>query len=892
MNPVFWAYWLCAGIILHAQTPSAGPVQQVIVVYKTHFDIGYTDMASNIVERYRTAMIDQALAVGEQNRNLPAGQQFVWTIPGWPAWKIMEDWPGQTAERRTSLERAFRDGRFYVHALPFTTHTELLELEDLTWGLGYSSRLARGLAIELPRDAKMTDVPCHSWVLPTVLKHAGIKFLHLGCNAASRSPEVPRLFWWEGPDGSRLLTMYTAESYGTGLLPPADWPYQTWLALIHTGDNHGPPRADEIQELFQEATHKLPGVKVRIGRLSDFADAIIAERSTIPVVRGDMPDSWIHGPLSDPIGARTARNYRPLISAVESLTTLLPLWQSTSNAGSDLGFIRENSLLYGEHTWGGALSWVTPYGKDINWHYGDVWSQERKDGRFQKLEASWEEHSSYIRNVRNRLQPLLEQRLQELADGIKVEGKRIVVFNPLPWNRTGLVTISNHSASEIQALKPIDGGKLIAVEHGPGFMRFVAPEVPPLGYRAFIPALIPRTSRREDKNPGSNTLENRYFRIELDPANGSVKSMVDKRSGRELADPTAGHRPGQFLYEHFDASQVASYVKAYVKIDADWGQVELGKPPMPSATESPYYQAVPGRCQIRYERSAVASTAIMEAPVAGGLPCPVTTRFVLYHDLPFLDIEVSLLGKPADPWPEAGWICVSANLKSPRFRLGRLGSIVDPATDLVPGSNQHVYGVNSGICMIDPGGYGLGICPLDSGVVSLDSPGLWQYSRQFKPVRPAVYVNLFNNQWSTNFRLWNEGTWTSRVRVWAVKGVDDATALITPSWEARLPLLGAVSENTSGKLPSLGRGVLVSRPGILVTAFGPNPDGEGTILRLWEQSGQTGRCKVRLPSELEVSMARPVNLRGEPDGQPVPIRGGKFTVLTRPFAPLSFILER
>ncbi len=49
------------------------------------------------------------------------------------------------------------------------------------------------------------------------------------------------LFWWEGPDGSRLLTMYTAEGYGTGLKPPADWPHKTWLALIHTGDNHGPP---------------------------------------------------------------------------------------------------------------------------------------------------------------------------------------------------------------------------------------------------------------------------------------------------------------------------------------------------------------------------------------------------------------------------------------------------------------------------------------------------------------------------------------------------------------------------------------------------------------------------------------------------------------------------
>ena len=49
----------------------------------------------------------------------------------------------------------------------------------------------------------MTDVPEHSWILPTVLANAGVRFLHLGCNAASQSPEVPDLFWWEGPDGSQ-----------------------------------------------------------------------------------------------------------------------------------------------------------------------------------------------------------------------------------------------------------------------------------------------------------------------------------------------------------------------------------------------------------------------------------------------------------------------------------------------------------------------------------------------------------------------------------------------------------------------------------------------------------------------------------------------------------------
>jgi hypothetical protein len=166
-------------------------VEQVVVVFKTHFDIGYTDMAANVVQRYRTKMIDDALKVVEKSREMPPERRFAWTIPGWPLSKIMDDWPGQTPERREKVAQAFKEGRFVVHALPFTTHTELLEVEDLVHGLGYASRLSREAGLPLPRDAKMTDVACHAWIVPTLLRRAGVEFLHIGCNAACRSPQVP-----------------------------------------------------------------------------------------------------------------------------------------------------------------------------------------------------------------------------------------------------------------------------------------------------------------------------------------------------------------------------------------------------------------------------------------------------------------------------------------------------------------------------------------------------------------------------------------------------------------------------------------------------------------------------------------------------------------------------
>ena len=131
---------------------------------------------------------------------------------------------GQHGESRDIISGAIRDERFVVHAFPFTFETEASDPESLARGLKFSAEIARDHGLELPRDAKLTDVPSHSWFIPTLMKHAGIDFLHIGCNPASPSPDVPFLFWWEGPDGSRVMTMYWEPYYGTDIIPPEGYP--------------------------------------------------------------------------------------------------------------------------------------------------------------------------------------------------------------------------------------------------------------------------------------------------------------------------------------------------------------------------------------------------------------------------------------------------------------------------------------------------------------------------------------------------------------------------------------------------------------------------------------------------------------------------------------------
>lgn len=223
--------------------------------------------------------------------------------------------------------------------------------------------------------------------------------------------------------------------------------------------------------------------------------------------------------------------------------------------------------------------------------------------------------------------------------------------------------------------------------------------------------------------------------------------------------------------------------------------------------------------------------------------------------------------------------------------LGRLGGPIDPAKDIVPGANRHYFCVNTGVTVSDNRGMGMGICPIDSPCVSLGEPGLWKFSLDYIPKRPTVFVNLYNNQWNTNFPEWIGGSWSSRVRLWPVGGGSLAEDLAVSSWEARLPLLAVPVSGKGGKLPAEGIGLELSRKGVLVTAFGANPDGKGTILRLWEQAGVSGEVTVRLPKGMKASTITPVNLRGEVAGKTESISLDSFTVDLKAFAPASFVLE-
>jgi alpha-mannosidase len=860
-----------AATLAKAGDATAGPdyshVQEVIVICKTHFDIGYTHRVKDLMPYYRTTMIDRAMGVMDASRDLPPEQQFVWTSPGWVMAKVLEDWPGQTPERRARIEQAFRSGKFVTHALPFSIEAELLEPEEFARGYMFADAVSKQYGLPLARGAKTTDVPSQSPSLATGLAHGGVKFMHVGCNWPSGYVQgMPPIFWWEGPDGSRVLTIYSP-CYGTStafnpwgspkepgmgrnLIPPADWPYRTWAAIIVTGDNSGPPNADGVRRIFAEGQRHLPGTRFRMGTMEDFASAILAETTNLPVVKGETPDTWIHGCMSDPGGMKVARHTGPLLPAAELLNTLLRGWGvSVDDPAAELARAHENYLLYSEHTWGGSAA--------VN-QYGDAFFSKPADA-FKNLEGSWEDKTDYIRTAGRLAESLLASNLAALARSVQRAGPRAVVFNPLPWKRSGVVEIN-------------------------GQVRLVH-DVPPSGY-VTLPLSPPEGGTTSVEHPVRSTgfsrsvpgdcIENAFLRIRLDPARGGIVSLVDQRTGREWVDPAAEFALGQYLNERFDKAQTDGYCRDYQQ--GRWGGTlhpGMHKPGLPGNVP---YRAATGRgWLLKISSSGARTTAIMEMPGDATNHLPATTlRVTLDEGAPFVDLELTVKDKARDNWPEADWLCLPFKVAQPSFQVGRNLGVMDPAKDILRGANRHLYAVGGGVTLAGADGAAMSVCPLDHPLVSLGTPGIWRFSLDYVPTNPVVFVNLYNNQWNTNYRYWYPGTWSSRVRI--QPGGDAVAAM-----ETRAPLQVAVVDGAAGTLPESAEGVSVSRPGVAVTAFQPG------FLRVWEQAGRGGPVTVGVPAGCRT--AQPVNLRGESRGAPIQVRDRRILFDLPAYSPASFVLQ-
>jgi Glycosyl hydrolases family 38 N-terminal domain len=875
----------------------AGGQRHFVIVSKTHFDIGYSALARDVEHEYRTTMIDRALATIEAHgQGAEGGPGYVWTVPGWPMRTIL--WEGQHPERKKRVEAALQRGNLVLHALPFTLHSATGDVETLARGFGYANSVAREYGLDFPISAKMTDVPGHDWIVPTLLAQAGVKFFHFGSNPTSVQVQVPRIFWWEGPDGSRVLTMFS-NGYDSGLLPPADWPHKTWLAMVMSGDNQGPHTADQVAGWIKQIRSKFPDARITMGSMDDFAESFLAEEPELPVVRGTISDSWIHGPMSSPKAAIELMNVRPKLRAAEALRTLNMIWGTKFvHTPKIIAEAYAKSLRWSEHTWGLANQHFVPslHGADFYRNYAAGLTPN-----YRHMEVSWTEHDQFALRIQDEVIPTLCDDLNTLAENVSVEGLRVVVYNALPWVRDGIVAFAfpfMGSVKGYSAVEDVQTGAIFPLKswgadsHRNG--QFIAKALPPLGYRTYV---FVREEKELPQRPvscdlASHTLENAWFKVVLDPNRGCIASITEKQTGRERVDPSAAHGFGQYLYQQFDRAECDAYVNKYILPRYHGSHCRITGKHHYVPQSAKHVDFSPGPMKLEVEELGDAVKAMLIPPMPENEACHTAALSVtLYNELPYLDLQLHIINHPATENPEAGWLCLPLKVDQPEFRLKGPGSVFDPAKDVFKGSNFAYFWTQGGLAVLDRQGGGMGIALPDCPAVSLGVPGIYRFQAQWDKPKSHVYVNLFNNKWNTNFRSFWQGNLTVRARLWAIDQYAAEKDLTTPIAETLTPLLAGMCNYGKGRLPATAPGLSLSRRGVLLTALGPNPDGQGTLLRVWEDAGQSGPLTITLPEQMQTDSAQPIDLRGRPLGRSLPVANNNFTFELGAFQPASFLMQ-
>lgn len=390
-------------------------VKEVHVIFKTHLDIGFTDLAANVVRTYFESFIPAALSLSEKFREEGRRDRFIWTTGSWLIHQYLEH---ADTENRLRMERAIEAGDMVWHGLPFTTHSELIDDSLFMLGTALSARLDARFG-RTTIAAKMTDVPGHSRGIVPLMSRAGLRFLHIGVNSASRPPDVPGLFRWRA-DGCELLVMYQHQ-YGSVMTLPDE---RTAVAICFTGDNHGPQSPQQIAKIYADLRNRYPQANVFASTLDAVARCVLQSVDRLPIVTQELGDTWIHGAASDP----------KRIAQFRELSRLRKQWLVDGvlkeHSPADIAF-GGKLLMVAEHTWGLDIK---THLKDWSIYGLDELATARNKPNFRRTESSWAEKRAYVTEAIEALPAELadqaRSRLRRLAPTPPSDGASGVIADP------------------------------------------------------------------------------------------------------------------------------------------------------------------------------------------------------------------------------------------------------------------------------------------------------------------------------------------------------------------------------------------------------------------------------------------------------------------------------
>ena len=331
--------------------------KRVLVLFKTHLDVGFTDLAETVAERYLSVYLPNAIRVGNELKGTDT--PFVWTVGSWLVWRALQK------DADGTVERAIRDGILRWHALPFTTHTELMSPKLFAYGLSLSKKLDERFGLTTT-GAKMSDVPGHTVGMIPLMQQYGVSFLHIGVNPATPLPPVPKVFRWKWGD-AEIRVMYQGD-YGE-VEDFGDFA----VYFAHTGDNLGPQSADSVKAEYEKVRALFPNCEITAATIDDLA-CEVAKMKDLPVVEKEIGDTWIHGAGTDP---EKVSRYRKVLRKLDECDAIPDLTDSL--------------LLVPEHTWGEDLK--TFFHDDRHYSAAEL---EKMPTERANVERSWKEQRAFV----------------------------------------------------------------------------------------------------------------------------------------------------------------------------------------------------------------------------------------------------------------------------------------------------------------------------------------------------------------------------------------------------------------------------------------------------------------------------------------------------------------
>lgn len=355
-------------------------IELVHVIFKTHLDVGFTNYARVIVDRYMNDFIPGAIALAEEMAAQHPEEPFRWTAGSWLFYEYLER---ATPNQRARFERAVANDLVAWHALPFTTHTELMDESLFRYGLSLSQKLDRRFG-KHTIAGKMTDVPGHTRAMIPLLAEAGVRFFHVGVNPAATVPDVPPVFVWrDEATATELLVMYQ-KVYGDVMVIPGT---NQAVALVFTGDNLGPPSQESVRETYAKLRADFPHARFVGSTLDAVAETLSPVRGELPVVTDEIGDTWIHGIGTDPTK----------VSRYRELLRLRNGWIAGGRATNEaLDPFHRALIMIPEHTWGMDLKTFLP---DYENYDTKALAAHRADPMYQHFEASWTEQREYVQQA-------------------------------------------------------------------------------------------------------------------------------------------------------------------------------------------------------------------------------------------------------------------------------------------------------------------------------------------------------------------------------------------------------------------------------------------------------------------------------------------------------------